>query len=152
MTKKSILFKRCPLNKIKEFVYFFCFYFFNWSRHFISFQLYFLKLYFHDNHAKPKRFGYGNHVEPKRLGVASRARPNPTTNDVSPAETDNVLLVLPIFRPLWLLKNQGLCSFDPKTSFVTYSWPKTLIKHPRRHDKPNHVLKKPPPKTGLNQK
>jgi len=79
-----------------------------------------LKLYFHDNHAKPKCFGYGNDVEPKRLGIASRARPKPTTNDVSPAETDNVSLVLPIFWSLLLLKNQGLRSFDLKTCFATY--------------------------------
>jgi hypothetical protein len=78
-------------------------------------------------------------LDPNVLGVAALL----ATDDASLVEADDVSLVLPKFWPLWLLGNQGLCYFYPKTCFATYSLLKTPIKDPRNHDKPNHGLKKP---------
>jgi len=57
----------------------------------------------------------------------------------------NTLSVLFKFRPLWCPKNQGLCSFDPKTYFSTYflTNKKTPIKHLRSHERPNYDIKNP---------
>ena len=68
----------------------------------------------------------------------------PATDDTLLAEAEDVSLVLPEFRLMWLPKNQGLCSFNPKTYFATRFWPKTPIKHPKNHDKLSHGLKETP--------
>ena len=78
--------------------------------------------------------------DPCVLGVTAM----PTTEDASLVEADDMLPVLPRFKPLWLLENQDLCFFFyPKACFATYSLLKTLTKHSKNHNKPHHGLNKP---------